>query len=329
MERPPAALNERGPIGVLLLNLGGPDSLRAVRPFLYNLFADRMIIRLGPAPLQKPIACAIAAWRAKAAKKAYALIGGKSPLAGYTGAQAAALEEALKPHGEFKVSYAMRYWRPYIRETAERMRADGVKKLIALSLYPQYSIATTGSSVHRLNEEARALGLRVGAIEHWCDHPLYIEALADTIKNGIASFGGGDVFVLFSAHGLPMKIVESGDPYVRHIRRTIDAVLERLPLPLEHALSYQSRTGPVKWLAPYTDEMLRLLAGRGVKKVLAVPVSFVSDHVETLYEIDMLYKNLAERLGIELRRAPALNSHPGLIAAFREMVLEKKKELGW
>lgn len=321
-----------GPIGVLLLNLGGPDSLRAVRPFLYNLFADRMIIRLGPAPLQRPIAWAIAAWRAKTARKAYALIGGKSPLAAYTGAQAAALEEALAPHGEFRVAFAMRYWRPYMREAVEDMRAKGVKRLIALSLYPQWSLATTGSSVRRLKEEAEALGVRVETIERWCDHPLYIEALADTIKKGIASFGGQknprDVFVLFSAHGLPMKIVEAGDPYVRDISCTLDAVLKLLP-PLEHALSYQSRTGPVKWLSPYTDEMLRQLAGRGIKRVLAVPVSFVSDHVETLYEIDILYKHLAEGLGIELKRAPALNSHPGLIAAFREMVLDKKREMAW
>ncbi|MDA8325442.1 MAG: ferrochelatase [Nitrospiraceae bacterium] len=318
-------------MGVILLNLGGPDSLRAVRPFLFNLFADRMIIRLGPAPLQKPIAWAISAWRAAKAKKAYALIGGRSPLNEWTGAQCAALDQALKPYGEFKVSFGMRYWRPYIGEAVERLHKDGIKKLMALSLYPHYSIATTGSSLHRLNEEAARLGIRVAAIEQWCEQPLYIEALAETIKKGISLFGGGDdhnVFVLFSAHGLPMKIVETGDPYVGHIRCTINAVLKRMP-PVEHALSYQSRTGPVKWLAPYTDEMLRTLAGRGIKKVLAVPISFVSDHIETLYEIDILYKRLAGALGIELKRAPALNTHPLLIQAFREMVLDKVKELSW
>lgn len=329
---------DKSPIGVLLLNLGGPDSLRAVKPFLYNLFSDRMIIRLGPAPLQKPVAWAISAWRAKTAKKAYALIGGKSPLAEYTLKQAAALEEALKSHGEFRVSVAMRYWRPYMRDAVEEMRAKGIGKILALSLYPQWSLATTGSSVRQLNEDALALGVRVATIERWCTHPLYIEALADTIRAGMNFFASGgagqkksfprDVFLLFSAHGLPLKIAGSGDPYEQDIRRTLDAVLKLLP-PVEHGLSYQSRTGPVKWLSPYTDEMLRQLAGRGIKKVLAVAVSFVSDHVETLYEIDILYRRLAEGLGIELKRAPALNAHPKLIAAFREMVLEKKKELGW
>ncbi len=286
-----------------------------------------MIIRLGPAPLQRPIAWAIAAWRSAKARQAYALIGGKSPLAEFTGAQAAALAQALKPYGDFNVSFGMRYWSPYIGEAVRGMHREGVRKLIALSLYPHYSIATTGSSLHQLNAEASGLGISVGAIEQWCEHPLYIEALTETIKKGIGSFGGGGVFVLFSAHGLPMKIVEGGDPYVGHIRRTIDAVLRRLPV--DYALSYQSRTGPVKWLAPYTDEMLRELAGRGVKRVLAVPVSFVSDHIETLYEIDILYKRLAGELGIELRRAPALNCHPMLIEAFKEMVLDKMKELSW
>ena len=231
----------------------------------------------------------------------------------------------------------MRYWGPYIGEALGKMHGEGVNKFIALTLYPHYSIATTGSALFKLKEEASRLAVRVEAIEHWCDQPLYIEALADTIKKGILSFGDGyphgndypnDVFVLFSAHGLPMKIVESGDPYVEHIRCTIDAVLKQLP-DVEHGLSYQSRTGPVKWLAPYTDEMLRGLARRGVKKVLAVPISFVSDHVETLYEIDILYKRLAAGLGIDLRRAAALNAHPRLIEAFKEMVLNKKKELGW
>ncbi len=316
----------------MLLNLGGPDSLDSVKPFLLNLFSDRMIMRFpGPASLQKPIAWAIATARAGKARRAYALIGGKSPLNEFTYSQARAIRESLEGEGDFRVYSGMRYWRPYISEAVREMDKDGIRKVIALSLYPHYSIATTGSSMHELGLQTKKYSMDLGSIDHWCDHPLYIEALADTIKKGIASFGGDDIFILFSAHGLPVKIARN-DPYAEHIRRTIDAVAEKIKTkesPVQYALSYQSRTGPVKWLSPYTDEMLRELGRQGVKKVLVVPVSFVSDHIETLYEIDILYKRLASGLGMDLRRTTALNSHPLLIGAFKEMILRRKKELDW
>ncbi len=286
-------------------------------------------MRLGPAPLQKPIAWTIATARAGKAKRAYALIGGKSPLNEFTAAQANALQESLKEDGNFRVCFGMRYWRPFISEAVSQMDQDGLRRVIALSLYPHYSIATTGSSLNELGIQMKKYPISWDSIDQWFDHPLYIEALADTINNGLSSFGAEDVFILFSAHGLPLKIARN-DPYVEHIQATIDAVTKKVKIPAERfALSYQSRTGPVKWLSPYTDEMLRELGRRGEKKVLMVPVSFVSDHIETLYEIDILYKRISSELGIELRRTAALNTHPLLIGAFKEMVLRKKKELGW
>ena len=289
-------------------------------------------MKLGPAPLQRPIAWAIASARAGKARRAYALIGGKSPLNEFTSSQARAIGEALKEEGGFLVYSGMRYWRPYISETVRQIDGDGIRKVIALSLYPHYSVATTGSSLRELGLQMKKYPIAWESIDQWFDHPLYIGALADTIKKGLASFQREDVFILFSAHGLPVRIAVN-DPYVEHIQRTIEAVAEKLEIkglfPERYGLSYQSRTGPVKWLTPYTDDMLRELARRGVKKVLVVPVSFVSDHIETLYEIDILYKGLASGLGMDLRRTPALNSHPLLIGAFKEMILKKKKELGW
>ncbi len=314
----------------MLLNLGGPDSLDSVKPFLLNLFSDRMIMRFpGPAPLQSMIAWAIATARAGKSRKMYALIGGRSPLNEFTAAQARALSESLEEDGAFRVYSGMRYWRPYIPEALREMDRDGIRRFIALSLYPHYSVATTGSALHEVGLQIKKQKYPVSweSIDSWFDHPLYIEALADTIKQGLGSFGDDDVFVLFSAHGLPLKIAEN-DPYVEHIRGTIKAVTGKFPY-MKYALSYQSRTGPVKWLSPGTGDMLKELGRGGTKRVLVVPVSFVSDHIETLYEIDILYKGLAAELGIELRRAPALNTHPLLIVAFREMILSKKKELGW
>lgn len=321
-------MNKSNPIGVLLLNLGGPDSLGAVRPFLYNLFSDRMIIRLGPALLQKPIAWFISKTRSSKAADAYALIGGKSPILEITEAQARAVEEALRKERKFRVYVGMRYWFPFIREALDRMEEDGVRDFIALPLFPQYSIATTGSSLEQMKRDLKGRNFRFEAIGRWYTHPLYIEALADAVRKGLDKFEGEVPFVLFSAHGLPVKFIEMGDPYEKETRETVRLVAERAGV-RDYAMGYQSRTGPVKWLEPSTDEVIRELAGKGVKNLLVVAVSFVSDHVETLYEIDILYKGLAEGLGVRLERAEALNTHPLLIGALRDLILAKKRELGW
>ncbi len=315
-----------------------------MRPFLYNLFSDRQIIKLGPSFLQKPIACLISLLRAKKVKDMYKLIGGKSPILDITNAQAAALENILNlslvtshPSLSFKVYIGMRYWHPFIKDTVNRMYIDGVRYVIAVSLYPHYSIATTGSALLSFEGTIKKLSLGYSSISSWFDHPLYVDALVDVIKKGMESFrvnsalrtphSALDVPILYSAHSLPMSIVNSGDPYVEHIKATIREVEKRVNA--KWYLSFQSRTGPVEWLGPSTEEMLRELAGKGVKKLLVVPISFVSDHIETLYEIDMLYKNLARRLDIELVRAEALNTHPLFIKALEGLIEKRVQEVGW
>jgi len=323
-------------IGVILLNLGGPDSLQAVRPFLYNLFSDRQIIRLGPGFMQKPLARLISAIRSKKTEKFYSLIGGKSPISEITKAQAKALENSLNsPRSDhrtspsFRVYGGMRYWHPFIEDVVPVIYRDGITKLIALSLYPQYSVATSGSSLSKFEEVAAAFPIETLSIPSWYDHPLYIEALVDVIKKGIESFDGNsnrgsEVHVLFSAHSLPQKIIEQGDPYVDQIMGTIRKVSERMPI--RWHLSYQSRSGPVKWLGPSTDTKLSELASEGIRRVLIVPISFVSDHIETLYEIDILYKNLAEELKIDLKRTASLNTHPVFIEALKELLWKRLRE---
>jgi ferrochelatase len=309
--------------GVILLNLGGPDSPEAIRPFLYNLFSDREIIKLGLPFMQKPLACLISRLRAGKTRKTYGLIGGGSPILEITNAQASALEEALKRHGDFGVYVAMRYWHPFTEDAVVRADRDGVKRLIALSLYPQYSRATTGSSEARLWEIVRNYDMQYETVSEWYDHPLYIEAMVGAIKKELRD----ETHVLFSAHSLPVSFIEGGDPYVDQIMGTIGAITEKIDI--KWSLGYQSRSGPVKWLEPSTDEALKRLAAEGVTDVLIVPISFVSDHVETLYEIDILYREFGEGLGLSVRRSESLNTNPIFIDALKDIVLNKSKEAGW
>ncbi|NWF97959.1 MAG: ferrochelatase [Nitrospirae bacterium] len=318
---------------ILLLNLGGPDSIQAVRPFLYNLFSDRQIIRLGPSFLQKPIAGFISFFRSKKTEKYYKLIGGKSPILEITQAQAKALEKALdksEDNNEFKVFIGMRYWHPFIENVVSEINQNGIKKIIALSLYPQYSITTSGSSFTRLDEVSKKFDLRITKIESWNNHPLYIDALVDVIRKGldsffenVSSYSFSEIHVLFSAHSLPKKIIDAGDPYEKQTLETINEITKKINI--QWHLSYQSRSGPVKWLEPSTEEKLKELSEKGVKNVLIVPISFVSDHIETLYEIDIFYKSLAKELGINMKRADSLNTHPLFIEALKDIVLKNTK----
>ena len=336
----------REPVGILLLNMGGPDSLRAVRPFLKNLFSDRDIIQLGPSFLQAPLAWLISTLRSGKTEKAYSLIGGKSPIVDITLAQGEALEKSLNSPDaspgmpadiSWKVFVGMRYWHPFIEDVLPQIRASGIRKLIALSLYPHYSRTTSGSSLRKLEQETAHSGLDVFPVSSWFDHPLYINALAAQILKGIESFqqefsaagkdAGNDIHLLFSAHSLPQKVIDDGDPYDLQIRGTVEAVAKKLSIPWH--LSYQSRSGPVKWLEPSTEEKLEALAAEGVKHLLVVPVSFVSDHIETLYEIDILYRDMAMSLGMHLRRVESLNTHPAFIAALKDMVSVAARDAGW
>ncbi len=316
-------------IGVVLLNLGGPERLEDVEPFLFNLFCDRMIIRLGPAFMQKTIARFIARRRAPKSAQAYAKIGGGSPLGKITADQAKALDNELTSLGHFKVTVAMRYWHPRAQETLAVLYNEGTEQIIALPLYPHYSIATTGSSVADLLEAAKSFSppFEIATLGSWQVQPRYINALAATIKKGVGLFSGEEVQVVYSAHSLPVKFIKEGDPYVDHLKETIDAV-ESITA-MDGKLCFQSRSGPVEWLSPSPPEMLQELAREGCKNVLMVPISFVSDHVETLYEIDMLYRDMARELGLRLERSPSLNLEPEFISGLKELVLEKVKQTGW
>ncbi|MDP3260202.1 MAG: ferrochelatase, partial [Thermodesulfovibrionales bacterium] len=310
-------------------------------------------------------------FRSKKTEGYYRLIGGRSPILDITNAQAKALEDTLNGsrftvHGSlpFKVYVGMRYWHPLIEDVIPQIYNEGIRKLIGLSLYPQYSLATTGSSLAKFKEAVintyqidktevakisssfeyhgkpsftvHGSRFTVHGILSWYDHPLYIEALVDVIKKGLKSFNtdspihpftDSPVYVLFSAHSLPEKFIDEGDPYVRHIERTIEEIVKRIPI--KWNLSYQSKSGPVKWLGPSTDEKLKELAGMNVKNILIVPISFVSDHIETLYEIDILYMQMAIGLGINLIRTDSLNTHPLFIESLKDIVIKNMNEIGW
>ncbi|MEF3167941.1 MAG: ferrochelatase [Deltaproteobacteria bacterium] len=327
-------------IGVVLLNMGGPDSLSAVRPFLQNLFSDREIIRLGPAFLQPVIAWIISFRRAPKSRAAYEKIGGKSPLADITAAQAHALEKALSQSlGEktCRCLSGMRYWRPRTPDALAELSRLGVRRVIALSLYPHYSRATNGSSIDDFERAARALGMEYRVIDSYPDDPLYVDALTETVSEGLARLLGRpwdehgglseDAVLVYSAHSLPKKMVEEGDPYVQHLERTI-AALEACT-GVQGVLSFQSRSGPVKWLEPATDRLLHDLLASGKRKFLVLPVSFVSDHIETLYEIDMLFGDMVRAKGGTLVRTPALNTRPRFIEALARLVLKGLTEAKW
>ncbi len=312
------------PIGVVLLNMGGPEKLADVEPFLFNLFADRNIIRLSPFPfLQKFIARKIARKRAVKSRKSYELIGGSSPLARITAEQGKALAKQLTPHGRFLVGAVMRYWRPRADETLAKLAAHGVRRLVALPLYPHYSKATSGSSFKDLRRAVAesATPFELAVINAWPDQPDYVAALAETIRQGLQRFDAPEqVTVVYSAHSLPVSFIVEGDPYLDHISRTIAAVERETGI--TGKLCFQSRSGPVKWLTPSTQEMIRELADQRVKNILMVPISFVSDHVETLYEIDIQYRDLANAYGIRLMRTAVPNADPRFIAGLTKLVLD-------
>jgi len=305
---------------VLLLQMGGPDSIEAVEPFLLNLFSDREIIKIGPAWLQPIIARIIVKKRKGHVEENYSLIGGKSPLKRLTEEQARALGKMLG--SDYSCFIAMRYWRPSTLEALAEIRRAGITDITALSLYPHYSRATTGSSINELKRVLAESGVNfsVRYIDSFYNNSGYIDALEEKIKEGLELFHPlADVALLFSAHSLPQSFIDEGDPYLDHVTESVRLVMERFTLP--HHLSFQSRAGPVKWLEPSTDNMLQRLAESGVKNLLVIPLSFVSDHIETLHEIDIEYSKKAWELGIaKFERMPSLNSSPTFIGALAKMV---------
>ena len=312
----------RETIGVVLLNLGGPERLEDVEPFLYNLFSDRQIIRLSPFPfLQKPLAGLIARRRAPNSCKAYKQIGGGSPLRRITREQGEALEKLLARVGSFKVAMAMRYWHPSAAETLTAFGRQGIRKIVALTLYPHYSEATTGSSLRDLRKVAASLpyDFEIGVMESWPSQPDYIKALARMVRREIGRCATQPALV-YSAHSLPVKFIEDGDPYLNHLAKTITALEKEVGM--GGKLCFQSRSGPVRWLAPSTPDTLVELAQHHAKEVVMVPISFVSDHVETLYEIDIQYGELAAEIGLTLRRSQSLNCDKDFIKCLAKLVVE-------
>lgn len=331
----------REKIGVLLFNLGGPENISEVKPFLYNLFADPEIIKLWFPFLNKPLAWLIATLRRAKSEGYYKQIGGGSPQRRITEEQAAALKTRLAEDGiDVRVYVGMVCWHPMLDAAVARMVADGIDRLIVVPLFPHYSVTTTGAGIKKLVLQfQRRGGLRDIArryVTRYETHPAYVEALARMTVEEIGKFPDPRpeaVTILFSAHSIPQRYVEKGDPYLRHHEKTVAAVMTRVReltggAP-PHLLSFQSKIGPAKWLEPATDATIRRLAGEGVKQLLAVPVSFVSEHIETLYELDILYKDLADDLKLpHFRRVGALNCRPEFIRALAEVVKAKLGKSG-
>lgn len=311
---------------VVLYNLGGPDGPEDVRPFLFNLFNDPMIIG-APAPIRWLLAQLISRRRAPIAQEIYAHIGGGSPLLANTRAQAAALEEALNSGqngGAYKCFVAMRYWHPMCGAVMDEVIASAPERIVLLPLYPQFSTTTVGSMMRVWAREARKRKLEIPVTALCCypTDPGFVDAAAGLLSAALDGASGDheNLRVLFSAHGLPKQIVEGGDPYQSQVERTAAAVMESLGQDLDWLCCYQSRVGPLEWIGPSTeDEIAR--AGADGKSVIIVPIAFVSEHSETLVELDIEYRDLAERAGVgEYIRVQTVGTAPQFIAGLADLV---------
>lgn len=310
--------------GVVVLQLGGPETLDDVRPFLFNFFCDLLADNV-PRFLVRPLAWLISTLRAPYSRGLYASIGGGSPIRAQTQAQADAVRDELRRRGrDWPVYVAMRNWSPDTAAMLRRAESDGVTGLAALPLYPQYSYATTRSSV---NELRRLLALSrykpaLRVVDEHCDDPSYVDAVVDVTRKALRRFSvrSADVHVIFSAHGLPVSYIDKGDPYLDHVKRTMSAALAKLGHDGPSHLAFQSRLGPQRWLGPSTDELLKELGAAGARAVCIVPVAFVTEHVETLNEIDIQYAAIARDANIpEFRRACAVKCHPAYVRCLADL----------
>ncbi len=315
--------NLRRRTGVVLFQLGGPDTLEAIEPFLFNLFSDPDIIDFPFARIgRKPLAKLISTTRARKVQHHYASIGGASPIRRFTERQAQALEVELEECGiDARCFVAMRYWHPFTAETVAKLRQAECDQVVLLPLYPQYSSTTTGSS---LNEWRRLFAdeLPVYCVENFYQNALYLDSLVERIETVLQRFPRAqDVELIFSAHSVPQSIIQRGDPYQKQIEETVRLLMSRGAWSNPHRICYQSKVGASKWLQPSLHATLRLLAATGVREVCVVPVSFVSDHVETLAEIDHEARKEAAGLGIrQFEMTSGLNDSPTFIAALADLV---------
>jgi protoporphyrin/coproporphyrin ferrochelatase len=314
----------QGRVGVVLFQLGGPESLEAIEPFLYNLFCDPDIIDFPFAKLgRKPLAKLISVARAKKVHHHYQVIGGGSPIRRFTEQQAAALEQRLQTQGvDARCLVAMRYWHPFTAEAIATLNRAGCETVVLLPLYPQYSTTTTGSSLNEWRRHFTANGRQVREIEHFYRDDLYLEAVVERLNQALERFPDPEtVELVFSAHSVPVAVVEKGDPYRRQIEETVALVMERGGYRNRHRLCYQSKVGASKWLQPSLRSTLRSLALEKARDICVVPISFVSDHVETLGEIDHEARELAAEVGIRhFEMAAGLNDSPTFIRALAGLV---------
>jgi ferrochelatase len=304
-------------IAIILFNLGGPDSLEAVQPFLRNLFSDPAIITL-PAWLRLPLARFIASRRTPKATEIYAKIGGSSPILGQTEAQARALEEALGSEHEWRGYVCMRYWHPMTEAVVRSVKRFAPDRIVLLPLYPQFSTTTTGSSVAAWNAAASELKAPTVSVESYPTEPGFIRASVELVKQGLAEATGA-TRVLFSAHGLPEKTIKAGDPYQSEVEQTAAAIGEHLGT-VDWSVCYQSRVGPLRWIGPSTEQEIRR-AGHDKTGVVLYPLSFVSEHSETLVELDIDYRHLAREAGVPTYiRVPTVGTHPLFIHGLANLV---------
>ena len=325
----------RPPLGLIALNLGGPESLDDVRPFLQRLFNDPEVLQIGWSPLRKFVAWSIARSRAPFSRDAYAQIGGRSPILAETTAQAQAVAEVLAARGIASVPVvAMAAWRPLADEALATLAARGVRRAIALPLYPQESHTTTRGSLSQI-EAARALrpGMEIAAVRRYPDAEGYLRAVVARIEEAQSSLPpehAATAPVLFSAHGLPEAYIRKGDPYLDDIRITVEAVSRRMKLGTRARLCFQSKVGRKRWLGPSTETLLDELAAAGTRAVVVVPIAFTGEHIETLQEIDILYRERAEKAGIvHFARARTVGTHPAFIEALADLAEAAARERGW
>jgi protoporphyrin/coproporphyrin ferrochelatase len=312
-------------LGVVLFQLGGPDSAKSIEPFLYNLFCDPDIIDFPFARIaRQPLAKLISTTRARKVEHHYAEIGGKSPILENTNRQAVALEAALRAECDARVVVAMRYWHPFTEEAIALLERDQPDDVVLLPLYPQYSKTTTGSSLNEWRRRFHPNGWapRLHTIENFHEDPAYLDSVVEAVNRTIADIEDlADADFVFSAHSVPVAVIERGDPYERQIERTAELVWQRGGWPGRKHICYQSKVGAAKWLRPSMHETVKRLATEHRRHLVVVPISFVSDHVETLHEIAIEHRAQARGLGIEdFRMVPGLNDSPRFIAALAGLV---------
>lgn len=312
-----------------MFNLGGPDSLEAVKPFLFNLFSDPAIITL-PNPLRWIIAKSISSKRAPIAQDIYREIGGKSPILEETEKQRVKLENYLNENSndDFKCFIFMRYWHPFSKEVVPKVKAYAPDEIILLPLYPQYSVTTTGTGLIDWNKQAKKAGLNLPfrVIKQYPDDDFFIDTMVDMINEKLEHITDPSKYrLLLSAHGLPKKTIDAGDLYQAQVEQTCAALMEKINnKALDHVVCYQSRVGPLEWIGPSTDDEIER-ASKDNKNIIMVPVAFVSEHSETLVELDIEYKKLAEKTGIkEYIRISTVQDRDRFIKGLSALVMENR-----